>query len=192
MLTVLVAHFSQTGNTEKTARAIYDEVVSGGHDVRLKRIADVTVDDLPEYDLVFLGSACHSADLAPPVLEILEAIPIGSRLKLAGFATHSCPRAEGNERDQSLHERWASGCLRSFEEAYEDTRLELLGYFGCQGAASPSIEEFIHSTILPDEDEWQSFVSEVRKHPDATDLRDAKEFAQSVLTRYSSEHEGSD
>lgn len=188
MARILVAHFSQTGNTEKIARAIHDEVVSGGHDAQLKGIAEVTVDSLSEYDLVFLGSACHSADLAPPVLEILGAIPIGSRFKLAGFATHSSPRAGGAERDQALHERWASGCLRTFEAASEDTRLELLGYFGCQGAASPPIEEFIRSTIVPDEDEWRSFVLEIRKHPDARDLEDARAFARSVLASYRGEY----
>ncbi len=184
---VLVAHFSQTGNTEKVARAIYDEVVSSGYSAQLKGIAQFTAADLSEYDLVFLGSACHSADLAPPILEILRAIPSGSRLKLAGFATHSCPRTGGNEQDQALYDRWASGCLRTFEVASEDTRLDLLGYFGCQGAASPPIEEFIHGTILPDEDAWQAFVLEVRKHPDATDLEDARKFTRSVLARYRSE-----
>ena len=184
MARILVAYFSQTGNTEKVARAIYDEVVSSGHDAQLKGIVEVTAADLSEYDLVFLGSACHSADLATPVLEILSAIPLGSRLKLAGFATHSSPRPGGNERDQAMYERWASGCLRSFEVASEDTRLEFLGYFGCQGAPTPPIEEFIHSTILPNEDEWQPFVLDVRKHPDATDLEEAREFAQSVLAKY--------
>ena len=181
MARILVAYFSETGNTEKVARAIYDEVASSGHDAQLKDVTGLTAADLAEYDLVFLGSACHSADLAAPVLEILGSIPQGSRLKLAGFATHSSPRPGGGESDQEMYERWASGCLRSFEAASRETRLEFLGYFGCQGAPSPPIEEFIHKTILPNEDEWQAFVSDVKKHPDATDLEEAGEFARSVL-----------
>ena len=184
MAKILVAYFSQTGNTEKVARAMYDEIVSSGHEAHLKDIAGVTAVDLSEYDLVFLGSACHSASLATPVLEILGDIPPGSRLKTAGFATHSSPRPGGSEQDQKMYERWASGCLRSFEGASKETRLELLGYFGCQGAPSPPIEEFIHSEILPEEDAWQVFLSDVRNHPDAADLKEAKEFAQSVLAKY--------
>ena len=75
----------------------------------------------------------------------------------------------------------ASGCKASFEKAADDTRLELLGYFGCQGAASPPIEDFIHNTILPDEDEWQAFITEERNHPDAADLKAAGEFARRIL-----------
>ena len=134
MARILVAYFSQTGNTEKVARAIYDEVASSGHDAQLKNVTGLTAAHLAEYDLVFLGSACHSADLATPVLEILGGIPPDSRLRLAGFATHSSPRPGGSESDQEMYERWASGCLRSFEKTSQETRLEFLGYFGCQGA----------------------------------------------------------
>ena len=188
MAKVLIAFFSQTGNTEKVARAIYDEVLSNGHDAQLRDIEVITAADLDEYDLMFLGSACHSANLATPVLEILGDIPPGSWLKVAGFATHSSPRSGGSERDQEFYERWASGCLKSFEVAARETRLEFLGYFGCQGAPSPPIEEFIHNTIIPDEDEWQTYVSSVRKHPDTTDLEEAREFALNVLVKYRSEY----
>ena len=189
MLRVLVAHFSQTGNTEKVGRAIHDEIVSAGHDAELKPVAEVTPAGLSEYNLVFLGSACHSSTLAAPVLELLSTIPEGARLKMAGFATHSCSGPEGSERDRDLYERWASGCPRAFEAASEDTRVELLGYLGCQGAASPEIEEFIHKTILPDVDEWESFASEMRKHPDAKDLEAAREFARRVLVKCNRERQ---
>jgi flavodoxin len=178
---MLIAYFSQTGNTEKITRAIYDEVISGGHEAELKRVEELDSADLTGYDLVFLGSACHSATLAPSVLDLLSTIPAGTGMKLAGFATHSCSVPDGDVRTQELYERWASGCRHAFEKASEDNRIELLGYFGCQGAASPPIEDFIHSTILPDEDEWQTFITEERKHPDEADLADAGEFAKRIL-----------
>jgi hypothetical protein len=181
MAKILVAYFSETGNTQKVGRAIRDEVVSGGHDAHLREVASLSAADLAEYDLVFLGSACHSSDLATPVLKILSDIPPESRLKLAGFATHSSPGPGGCERDRELYERWASGCPRSFEAAAREARFEFLGYFGCRGAPSPPIEDFIHSEILPDEDEWQAYLSNVRNHPDATDLEEAREFARAVL-----------
>ena len=58
-----------------------------------------------------------------------------------------------------------------------------MGYFGCQGAPSPPIEQFIHSAIVTDEDEWQAYVREVRKHPDEDDLRRARAFARQVLAQ---------
>ena len=183
-INVLVVYFTQTGNTEKVARAIYDEILSSGHSAEIRDVKGITAIDLSKYDLVFLGSACHSASLATPVLKILADIPSESRLKVAGFATHSSPRPGGTERDQELYDRWASGCIKSFEKAAHETRLELLGYFGCQGAASLPIEEFIHSTIIPNEEEWQTYVSSVRKHPDTTDIEEAKEFARNVLIEY--------
>jgi hypothetical protein len=33
-----------------------------------------------------------------------------------------------------------------------------LGYFGRQGSPSALIEQFIHSTIVTDEDEWEEYV----------------------------------
>jgi hypothetical protein len=53
---------SETGNTENIARAIYEEV-SKEHGAHLKEIKQVSADTLNSYDLVFLGSACHSTDL---------------------------------------------------------------------------------------------------------------------------------
>jgi hypothetical protein len=80
-----------------------------------------------------------------------------------------------------LHERWASGCQRSFRQASQEKGITFLGYFGCQGAPSPPIEQFIHRTIVTNEDEWAAYVDEARQHPDEDDLRKAREFAQEVM-----------
>lgn len=182
---MLVAYFSETGNTERVARAVSDAVTSEGHEVELEAASALTPSRLGEYDLIFLGSACHSSTLAEPVLALLSSIRPGAGHRLAGFATHSAPLPEGGEADKKLYEAWASGCPESFEEASRDGRIELLGYFGCQGAPSPPIEDFIHRTILPNEREWQSFLENVRKHPDASDLEEAGAFARRVLEAYS-------
>ena len=178
---VLIAYYSETGNTAQVAQAIGEEIRSQGHEVCLGEIGAITADTLSAYDLVFLGSACHDADLATPVKQILDQIPASPSFKLAGFATHASDTPEGGERQRELHERWASGCQRSFRQASQEKGIVLLGYFGCQGAPSPPIEQFIHSTIVTDEEEWAAYVHEVRKHPDEDDLRKAKEFAQEVM-----------
>lgn len=104
---ILIAYFTQTGNTEKIARAIYEEVLSQGHEVHLMSIADIASDSFNSYGLVFLGSACHDADLAKPVKRILEAIAKSPSFKMAGFATHATVTPKGGERERELYEKWA-------------------------------------------------------------------------------------
>jgi flavodoxin len=178
---VLIVYYSETGNTAQVAQAIGEELASQGHEVCLREVGAITADTLSAYDLVFLGSACHDADLARPVKQILDQIPALPSFKLAGFATHASHAPEGGDRQREMHERWASACQRSFRQASQEKGIAFLGYFGCQGAPSPPIEQFIHSTIVTDEDEWAAYVHEVRKHPDEGDLRKAKEFAQDVM-----------
>jgi flavodoxin I len=105
---ILIAYFSQTGNTAKVARAIYEAVPSKDHEVHLKEIGEITSDGLTAYDLVFLGSACHDSDLAKPVKRVLEGIPSSPSFKLAGFATHAAYTPEGGEREREVYEAWAS------------------------------------------------------------------------------------
>lgn len=178
---ILIAYYSETGNTAKVARAIGDEAASQGHEITLSEVGAVTVDTLCAYDLVFLGAACHDSDLAAPVKQLLYEIPASPSFKLAGFATHASQLPEGGETQRELYERWASGCQRSFRQAGRVKGMVFLGYFGCQGAPSAPIEQFIHSRIVTDADEWKVYVDEARKHPDEGDLRKAKEFAREVM-----------
>lgn len=179
----LIAYYSETGNTAKVARAIGEEMLSRGLDVHLRNVVEIAPDTLTAYDLVFLGSACHDADLASPVKRFLDQVPRSPGFKLAGFATHATYTAEGGERRRELYERWASGCERSFRQVSQDQGITFLGYFGCQGAPSAPIEIFISRTILTDEHEWAAYIEEARKHPDETDLRRAKEFARQAMAQ---------
>jgi flavodoxin len=178
---VLIAYYSETGNTAKVARAIGEEIQSQGYEAHLRDLSEIAAGTLAAYDLVFLGSACHDADLARPVKEILAQIPSSPAFKLAGFATHASQMPEGSDRQREMYMQWASGCQRSFRQVSQEKGIAFLGYFGCQGAPSPPIEQFIHSTILIDENEWAAYIHDARRHPDKDDLRKAKEFAQEVL-----------
>ncbi len=183
-MNTLIAYFSQTGNTAKVARAIYEEALSQGHEVHLKKIAEITSNSLDAYDLVFLGSACHDSDLAQPIKRVLEGIASLPPFKLAGFATHATQMPEGGEREQELYERWAGNCIRTFHRVSEEKQFAFLGYFHCQGVPSPPIEAFIHNTIVTDEDEWEMYIERVRMQPNKEDLQKASEFARQVLIKY--------
>ena len=186
---ILVVYYSETGNTAKIAEAICEGLMAKGHEADLMEIADaarpdeIAPDTLSAYDLVFLGSACHDADLARPVKGFLERIPDSPTFKLAGFVTHASYTPEGGDRERQAHEIWVSRCALSLRQASQEKGIEFLGYFGCQGAPSPPIEQFIRSTIVTEEAEWQEYIHEVRKHPDEDDLRKAREFAQEVLAQ---------
>lgn len=179
---VLVAYYSETGNTEKIAKAIHEEV-SKEHEAHLKKIKEVTADTLNSYDLVFLGSACHSADLAAPVKRILEALPKSPRFKLAGFFTHSVPCPEDSAKARNLFNRWAGKCSVSFEKVSKEKQIDFKGYFNCQGVPSPPIQEFIKKEVIVSADEWEAYMKDVTKHPSIEDLQKAKEFARGVLSR---------
>jgi flavodoxin len=181
---ILTAYFSQTGNTAEIAQAIHEAVSSQADKAHLKEINEVTPESLNAYDLVYLGSACHDADLAKPVKRVLQGISNSPPFKLAGFVTHATLMPENNERAKELYERWAGNCIRTFDQVSEEKQVVFLGYFHCQGVPSPPIEAFIHHTIVTEDDEWETYVEEVRKHPSEQDLEKAKEFALQVLAEY--------
>lgn len=180
---ILVAYFSETGNTKRIAEAIGEEASAGGHDVQVRPLDEISASQLATYDVVFLGSTCHSSDLAAPMKDLLNAIPQGSGFKLVGFATHATFMPEAGALQKKMYEQWAGKCPATFETLSKKKRIELLGFFHCQGAPSPPVEDFIRNTVIPDEKQWDEYIVDARKHPTANDIEAAREFARNVLAR---------
>lgn len=180
---ILITYFSQTGNTEKIASAIH-EVASKNHDSYLKRIKKVKIEELSDFNLIFIGSACHDSDLAKPVLRFLKEIPNSPKYAIVGFFTHSTFLPEGDDRIKKLSEKWSGKCIATFEELKKERNINFKGYFRCQGIPSPPIEQFIHKTIIKDDGEWAEFLEEVKKHPNENDIENAKKFAQDILSEF--------
>jgi flavodoxin I len=183
-LKVLIAYYSETGNTEKIAKTIYEEALKK-HEAHLKRIKDISADTLNDYDLVFLGSACHSRDLARPVKKILKALPESPRFKLAGFFTHSAwtpEQSEHSPRAKALFDKWASKSIDSFKRESEKKRIDFRGYYHCQGAPSLPIQVLIRTGIIRSGDEWETYIREARKHPSQEDLEKASDFARKIMS----------
>ena len=147
------------------------------------KITSINHDPLADYDLLFIGSACHDADLAKPVLKLLDDLPQSPSFKVAGFVTHSTYKAEGGKRREELHERWAGKCKKSFSHLCEEKNIEFLGYFNCLGAPSPEIADFIHREIVTDDNEWNEYIEEVMIHPDQADIEEAENFAKKVIDK---------
>ena len=70
-VSVLVAYYSQTGNTETMAEVLAEGARSEGADVSVKRIGDVTQADLEAANAVALGSPVHMGDVAVEVRKAL-------------------------------------------------------------------------------------------------------------------------
>ena len=143
----------------------------------------MTPEDLHDFDLIYLGSACDDTDLAKPVKRLLEDVGTSPAFKLAGFVTHATQMPEDGERGQELYEEWAGNCIRTFHRVSEEKQIPFLGYFHCQGAPSPPIKAFIRNTIVTEKDEWEAYIKGVRVHPNEDDLQKAREFARQVLDR---------
>jgi flavodoxin I len=178
---VLVAYYSETGNTGKIAKAIYEEALRK-HEAQLKRVKDISAENFNNYDLVFLGSACHSADLAAPVKKLLKGLPESPKFKLAGFFTHSVWTPEQNEHGQAVFDKWASKCIDSFESISKEKRIDFKGYYHCQGSPNLRIQMFIHIAIIRSRKEWRAFIQEARKHPTQEDLEKASDFARKIMS----------
>jgi flavodoxin len=179
-MNILVTYFSLTKNTELIAKTIFD-YVSGNHEAEIKKINDVNLSKLNEYDVIFLGSACHDSDVAKPVKLFLESLPDSPRFKLAGFYCHSSlKRDDPFPRSEEVFDRWAAKGIRTFKNISESKGIDFKGVFNCVGAPSPEIQAFIKKEILTG-DEWETFVDEAMKHPDSKDLEDARIFAEKVL-----------
>lgn len=179
-LKVLIAFYSETGNTEKIARAIYQEA-SRDHEAHLGRTKEIAEETLSGYDLVFLGSPCHSTDLAAPVKRTLDALPDSPNFKLAGFFTHGCPNV-GESFDT-----WASKCISSLEKVAKEKQIDFIGHYHCQGAMSSAVEEAMGKYFTKKGEitanNWNEYIEELRKHPDHEDLQKAKEFARDTLRK---------
>ena len=84
---VLIIYYSQTGNTQKVARAIRDGMRGEGHDVTLKFIKKVDFSELADYDLIGFGSPIWFE--APPVVrKFMEEMPRLDGKAGFSFCTH--------------------------------------------------------------------------------------------------------
>lgn len=179
---ILVSYYSETGNTQAIAEAVRDELVSLGHDAAFERINDLGTGGLNGYDMVFVGSACHSSDVARPVKAALAALQPTAGLKLAGFVTHSTTLPDGGARARELYETWAAASPKTFERVCREKGITWCGYFSCQGKPSAPIEAMIEREILTDPAEWQTYVAEVRQHPNEADKAKARAWARAMVT----------
>jgi flavodoxin len=160
----LVVYYSLTGNTKKVAEAIYEVLPEPKS---LKPLAEVqNVDD---YDLIFIGFPVHSHSLPYKVETFLKNLPSGKKIAL--FMTH------GSIPGTRLS-------LEAMEQALVLTgQNKVLGTFSCRGKVSPQALEILGKS--PEHELWTEMAVTAASHPDQHDLEDAKTFARLVMTEAS-------
>lgn len=168
---VLVIYFSQSGNTEKIAEAIFKEA-SRKDEATLKKIEDVDPTALRGYEHVFLGSPIHARRIANEVKVFLEKMPSLPNLTLAGFITHAAPAYPQQDIDEMC---------RPFVDACKDKEMAYAGSFDCQGYLADSMHDAVQKMQQVYDSAWAEKVAQMTGHPDADDVAAAKAFARAVL-----------
>ena len=163
---VTLIYFSQTGNTRKVAEAIHASL----RHTRKQLLAIDQAVDLEAYDLIFCGFPVQHHSLPARMAHFLKGLPLGKKVAL--FATHGALR--GGEK-----------AVSAFYAALSMLQgRTVIGTFGCRGQVKPQLlDEWMDS---PHHQAWAREAQSANGHPDAADLQDAREFAETML--YAAEH----
>ena len=78
----IIIYYSETGNTEKVARAIAKALTG-----EIKRVEEIKSDELTDYDLIFIGTPVHGSKPAKKIEDFLDKLPQLQGKKGAAFCT---------------------------------------------------------------------------------------------------------
>jgi len=160
----LVTYYSDTGNTEKLAHAIYEEI---HFEKEIRPLSDVQSAD--GYDIIFCGFPVQAQSLPRKAQDFIKSLPAGQ--KVAFFSTHGSLRGGHLPRQAFEH---ALGLA---------AKSAVLGHFGCRGEVRQNIIDALLKK--PEHRAWAEEAMGAAGHPDAQDLADGKTFAKEILARLS-------
>ena len=72
MSKILIIYYSRTGNTKKMAQEVAKGVNKKKISVELKKVQDITVDELLNYDGIIIGSPTYYGTMASPIKKLLD------------------------------------------------------------------------------------------------------------------------
>jgi flavodoxin len=161
MSKILVTYISWTGNTKKVADAIF-ETLEG--DKTIYPLDEVQ--NLDEYELIFIGFPVHSHSVPFKTEELIKKIPPGKKIAL--FSTHGSLAGSRLSREALEH----ASILAS--------NSKILGTFTCRGKVSLKALEVLSKS--PEHRAWVEMAASAQTHPDENDLEDARSFAKWIMT----------
>jgi flavodoxin len=146
--------YSDTGNTEKVARAIYNSIPFNRE---IKPVAEV-LDCGGGVDLIFCGFPVHAHSVPRRSTDFIKTLPDGQHVVF--FSTHGSRKGGVLPRQALEH---AVGLA---------VKHTILGHFGCQGQVSEQIMGMLINK--PEHHAWMEEAQEAMSHPNADDLEAAK------------------
>ncbi len=160
---ILITYFSRSGNTEKVAKAIYEEVQCS------KDIMQITLDmDLEQYDYVFLGFPIESYGPPKDIYPFLRTKTQNSKLIL--FITHGVP--ENNE----LVPSWIDKC-----KTFLHPTANVVDIFTCQGEVADYVVDELSQSQNPMLRAWAKHCYLLKGQPDEAKLQKTKKITQKIL-----------
>ncbi len=161
-MNALVTYYSETGNTEKLARAIYEAIHVKKE---IKSIKDVQ--SIQEYEIIFCGFPVHTHSVPGKALPFFKLLSKGQ--KIAFFSTHGAYRG-------------GQMAKQAFEQAIGlASKAIVLGHFGCQGKVDNKIIDMMMKQ--PANKSWAEEALSAEGHPDQIDLDDARKFAADMIAK---------
>jgi len=157
-----VVYYSETGNTQKVAEAIYDVLPLG--EKMLYQIKDLQT--APKADVYFVGFSIRNNTCGIETMNFLDQIKGG---KVALFATCGFYPADGY-REQLEHRL----------SVWLPERAKYLGMFLCQGRIQDAQADRIKQNMPKAEKQLIEMFIEGQGHPDEADMMAAKEFSEKI------------
>jgi len=158
----LVVYYSETGNTQKVAQAIYEAI---DIEKEIKPVAEATTGE--GFDIIFCGFPVHAHSVPAKAANFIKQLSAGQ--KVAFFSTH------GSLRGGQLPKQ-------AFEHAIGlAAKANILGHFGCRGQVNQKVIEMLLKS--PEHKAWGEEAQSAAGHPDEHDLADARTFAMEMLAK---------
>jgi menaquinone-dependent protoporphyrinogen IX oxidase len=168
-MNVLVAYWSQTGNTRKIAEAIFDSLSCGK---ALKPFDEV--DTLDGFDLTFIGFPIMQFGPPQVAKKFIAALAAGKKIAL--FVTHAMISGSENPQQQAMLQKELEKCLSVCSKS------ELIGLFHCQGELSEKMASELMASNITVLLEFGAMRPLTLGHPDPDELMQAKNFALRMIT----------
>ena len=165
-MNILVTYFTRSGNTEKVAKAIYEELTES------KSLSKIDMNQkLDEYDLVFLGFPIENYWCPKDIHDFLRKNT--ENAKIAFFVTHGVPESN------PLLKEWISRTKQLLPPS-----AEVIDQFTCQSEVAQNVVDSLKQSGKPMQMQWADHCLHLIGLPDENKLQKAREFAKKVQQKY--------
>ena len=163
----LVTYYTRSGNTEKVAKAIYEELDEPKSLQKIKN--DLK---LEEFNLIFIGFPIENYWCPLDIHEFLKKNT--ENAKIVFFITHGVPE------DNELLPEWIDRAKQLLP-----TTAEVIDQFTCQSEVAQYVVDALKKSGQPMQMEWAAHCKNLIGLPDENKLQKAKSFAKRIQTQFS-------